>query len=47
MWVISSFQIHYYMKRKAELSREEQVKLKAAVEIYYLVERRRKGLNKN
>lgn len=47
MWVLSSFQIHYYMKRKNELSREEQVKLKAAVEIYYLVERRRKGLNKN
>lgn len=39
--VISAFQIQYYMQRKNSLSREEQVKLKAAVEIYHLTERRR------
>ena len=38
--VISAFQIQYYMKKKNSLSREEQVKLKAAIEIYHLTERR-------
>ena len=36
--VISAFQIQYYMKRGRSLSREDQVKLKAAIEIYHLTE---------
>ncbi len=38
--VISSFQIQYYMRKKNSLTREEQIKLKSAVAVYRLAERR-------